>query len=278
MTPRMGQPFTLSMVLHVVVLVIAVGGLPYLKPDIPVIEDAISVEFVPVADKNQTDKPPARSEKADKSKEGEKVPKPMPPQVTSEAPPKPTPPKPPEKLEDVTMPDDVANPDAAAVKAPVIPPKPIKRPVLTQTEDQEAFKSLLRNLMPAQTEESEQTVNTAIEGEQPSPMATLSQQMTISEMEAVKEQLSECWKIQAGARYAEDLAVDVKLFMNPDRTVRESQIMDGMRYNNDSFFRAAADSAMRAIRNPYCSPLRLPPDKYDQWKTIEIRFDPRDML
>ena len=41
---------------------------------------------------------------------------------------------------------------------------------------------------------------------------------------------------------------------------------------------AAADSAVRAVRNPKCSPLELPADKYDQWKRIDFTFDPRDML
>ena len=82
----------------------------------------------------------------------------------------------------------------------------------------------------------------------------------------------------AGAKYAEELVVAVKVYMNPDRTVRSASVADQLRYSRDSHFRAAADSALRALRNPRCSPLELPEDKYEQWREITIRFDPRQML
>jgi hypothetical protein len=40
-------------------------------------------------------------------------------------------------------------------------------------------------------------------------------------------------------------------------------------------FDAAAQSALRAVRA--CTPLRLPPARYDVWKEVEIVFDPREM-
>jgi hypothetical protein len=102
--------------------------------------------------------------------------------------------------------------------------------------------------------------------------------MTMSEMEAVRMQLGECWKLLAGARYAEDLVVEIKLTINPDRTVRDARIVDQIRYSQDSFFRAAADSAYRAVFQTACNPLLLPPDKYNEWNTMTVRFDPREML
>ena len=72
--------------------------------------------------------------------------------------------------------------------------------------------------------------------------------------------------------------VEVTIDVNPDRTVANATVVDKSRYGSDPFFRAAADSAVRAVRNPRCSPLELPADKYDQWKHIDFTFDPRDML
>ena len=46
--------------------------------------------------------------------------------------------------------------------------------------------------------------------------------------------------------------------------------------HNDPTFRAAADSAMRAVSNPRCQPWPLSPDKYNSWRTITFNFDPRD--
>jgi hypothetical protein len=63
--------------------------------------------------------------------------------------------------------------------------------------------------------------------------------------------------------------------MNPDATVRSATQLNSER-NSDPFFQAAAESAMRALRNPRCSPLKLPLNRYDQWQTFTITFDPKD--
>lgn len=97
-------------------------------------------------------------------------------------------------------------------------------------------------------------------------------------MQGLQAQLSQCWKLQSGARYAEDLIVEIKLSVNPDRTIRDAKIVNQLRYMSDGYFRAAADSALRAVRNPSCNPLDLPPNKYDLWKEITVVFDPREML
>jgi hypothetical protein len=39
-----------------------------------------------------------------------------------------------------------------------------------------------------------------------------------------------------------------------------------------------AESALRALRNPRCSPLALPPEKYQQWQEMIFNFNPKDML
>jgi hypothetical protein len=59
--------------------------------------------------------------------------------------------------------------------------------------------------------------------------------------------------------------------------VTNVRIVDQSRYASDAFFRAAADSAKRALLNPRCSPLKLPADKYDQWKSITLSFNPKDV-
>jgi hypothetical protein len=47
---------------------------------------------------------------------------------------------------------------------------------------------------------------------------------------------------------------------------------------SDDFYRAAAESALRATKNPKCQPLPLPLDQYDQWRNMVLNFDPKDML
>ena len=102
--------------------------------------------------------------------------------------------------------------------------------------------------------------------------------LSVSELDAIRDQIADCWNIPAGAKGAEDLIVDIFVRMNPDGTVRAAEVTDKSRMRVDPFFRTAAESAIRALRNPRCSPLRLPLDKYDLWKTFTIGFNPRDML
>jgi len=105
----------------------------------------------------------------------------------------------------------------------------------------------------------------------------ISDVLSITELDLIRRQLAACWNVPAGARDAKDLYVDIKVEMNPDATVNSASVI-GSSGSGNSFARAAADSALRAVRNPKCSPLKLPLDRYDQWKTITIRFDPQHIL
>lgn len=276
--PQMKGPLVASAVLHVVLVVIAIVGLPYLKPELPVIDTSITVELMDAADMPE-DKPEKPVEPRPKPPEqkAEEPPRPVMPKVTATTPPKPVAPKPPEKTEEIAPPEK----DPTPIKKPEppkeqvkTPPKPVQRPVLTKAEEppqEEEFKSVLRNLIA----EPQEPVKTDTPGDAKTAPAT-GQPMSMSEMGALKAQLSQCWSVMAGARYAEDLVVDLRIFVNPDRTVRDVKIENQLRYNADSYYRAAADSALRAVFR--CSPLDLPPNKYDQWKIIIVSFDPRTML
>ena len=103
------------------------------------------------------------------------------------------------------------------------------------------------------------------------------QPLTLSEVDALKTQIERCWIVQAGARYAEDLVVTIRVFLNPDGSLRrEPQIVDDKRLAGDPFFRAAAASAIRAVLK--CEPFKMPFTKYHRWREIELTFDPREML
>jgi hypothetical protein len=98
-------------------------------------------------------------------------------------------------------------------------------------------------------------------------------------MALVRERLKACWIVPAGAYNAENLAIDVQAEFNQDATLKAETLIDtNDRYNRDPYFKAAADSALRALRNPACDPLPLPPGKYDQWSSMTFRFDPKEML
>lgn len=276
----MKTPLATSLVFHAVILAICMMGLPYIKPDIDVLPESVPIEIASVDDLSTTDRAPARAdvEKPKAEEKPEEKPKPKPPTNTAEAPQKPVlekpkpveKPKPPEP-----MADDIADPDK---KAEEKPKPPEKKPVIQQ-EQNEAFSSLLKNLEETKPAAGAQKIEAPTLGETPSPMASLSDRLAANEIQArLQKQLGYCWNVLAGAKYAENLVVDIRIFVNQDRTVHDAQVLDQMRYSTDTYFRAAADSALRALRHPYCTPLDLPPEKYNLWKTMVFRFDPSSML
>jgi hypothetical protein len=98
--------------------------------------------------------------------------------------------------------------------------------------------------------------------------------VTASEIEGVRNKIRPCWNAFGGAKEAPIVTLIVD--MNQDGTPVKAEIKETGRYNNDPVFRAAADSAYRAIMNPRCQPWPLSPEKYTSWRTITFNFDPRD--
>jgi len=104
--------------------------------------------------------------------------------------------------------------------------------------------------------------------------------MTISEVDAVRYKIEKCWIVPAGARDAENLAVRIRIFLNPDGTIRGApEIVESARMNQagQQFFKIAAESARRAVLK--CQPYdMLPQKKYERWREIELTFNPKEML
>lgn len=88
---------------------------------------------------------------------------------------------------------------------------------------------------------------------------------------AVREQVSQCWSPPIGGVAGESMIVRVKFTLNSDGSLSGQPSVDSMGAS-----RAAADAALRAVRR--CSPLKLPAEAYDYWRSVDIRFDPKDMM
>ncbi|MEK7801115.1 MAG: energy transducer TonB, partial [Pseudomonadota bacterium] len=226
--------------------------------------------------------------KPDKVEPPTKIEKPKPEvKKTESAPPAPQedvlkePPKPDEKVEKI--PDKVfpKKEDKKDEKKPD-PKKPdVKKPDPKKDKnDEKSFESLLSDLAPAEKKQQEDAeIAKKVTNAEPSPnVSRFSTVLSISELDALRQQLGQCWSIMAGAESADDLRVEVQVSVNADRTVNSAKVVDLSRYGSDTFFRAAADSALRALRNPLCTPLNLPSDKYDQWHDMTIVFDPKEMF
>jgi outer membrane biosynthesis protein TonB len=106
----------------------------------------------------------------------------------------------------------------------------------------------------------------------------IADKLSLSELDALRQQLQRCWNIPAGARNAANLSIDARVTVGPDAIVQNVELIDQNRMRQDPFYRAAAESAKRALYHPECTPLKLPKDKFTQWKVFLITFDPQEIL
>lgn len=100
-------------------------------------------------------------------------------------------------------------------------------------------------------------------------------QISLSELDALRQRLNRLWSIPAGAKDPQELIVLVRIKLKPDGTLAAPPMV--LSSGKSPLFVAARDSAVRALfrGQPYDM---LKPEHYEQWKDIEITFDPRDMV
>ncbi|MDB2391002.1 cell envelope integrity protein TolA [Alphaproteobacteria bacterium] len=107
------------------------------------------------------------------------------------------------------------------------------------------------------------------------PKAPVIAPMGPSDFDRLRAHLSKCWDLPVGSAGADTLIVDIIVTSDRDGTVLSAEIKDKTRYKIDRAFKAAAAEAQRATLE--CSPLPLPPEKYEQWKSFIFAFDPRSL-
>jgi hypothetical protein len=247
---------------------------PAPKPPEPRAEPTPPVAAPPAA------APPPPPPKPEPRPEAKAQPAPPPKPVEAQTPPQPPPPQAAPRPE----PRPAAPPKTDPKKSDPAAFDRLVRNLEHQRPAPPAFDSLLQNLTTHPAAPAEETppqrpprmAATAPPSAQ--PQAPLAAQLSASEKDLIIRQIERCWNIPAGARSADNLIIEIKAVVNPDGTVQQATIVDGGRYASDPFFRAAADSAKRAVLNPRCSPLPVPPDKYEAWRNLDLFFNPKDLL
>lgn len=98
--------------------------------------------------------------------------------------------------------------------------------------------------------------------------------LSASELDALRDQLQNCWSPPPGASGDDTLRVQVAF-----RLKRNGEL-DGLpRILNSSasqYFDATANSVSRAVRA--CAPFSLPPEKFDVWQDIRVTFYPQNRV
>ncbi len=103
--------------------------------------------------------------------------------------------------------------------------------------------------------------------------------MTMDLVDALRNQITQCWSPPVGAPHSDQLIISFELFLNQDGSVAQPpQLADSSAgaASGDPFMRAAAEAARRAIYT--CAPYKLPADRFGQWRDITLTFDPRQMV
>jgi outer membrane biosynthesis protein TonB len=100
-------------------------------------------------------------------------------------------------------------------------------------------------------------------------------QMSQNELQALIARLAQLWMPPAGAQNPDELVVKVRIQLKKDGTLSGPPMV--LTSGTSPLFTASRDSAIRAVfrGQPYDM---LKPEHYEQWKDIEINFDPRDMI
>ncbi len=268
----------LSAGFHLLILLLSVFGLPIFNRELALPPEALPVELAPISElTNIPQKPQKREEPKEEPKEVPKPPPPPEPQPAPEPEAEPVPPPPDEKPKAEVKPEPPKPPERV-VK--VDGPKPKKKPKKKPEEkfDVSRIAALLdkKENTPKPDEE-----NLELTEQPPTPVKpSLSDQMTLSEIDSIRVQIEQCWIVPSGARYAENLVVRIRIFLQADGSLaRPPEIVDSSRMSmpGEENYRTAAESALRAIHK--CEPFQnLPPDKYENWREIELNFDPRNML
>lgn len=265
-----------------------VGVPDWLRSEIEVIEQPVVIELVAVAEETRAARPKSEPVKANKPPPNPRQ-KPKPPSRAETPPPAPS--EPDEEVA-VIVPDikPAPEPKKKPIAKPKRKPKPPERAV--KQPDKMAKKSLKKKYRfdpsriaalidktprkkTAQEPVEEPQMRQKIVSQTAQPFD--GQPLTLSEVDALRAQVERCWIVQAGARYAEDLVVTIRIYLNPDGSLRrEPQVVDEDRLVADPFFRAAAESAVWAVLK--CEPFKMPVAKYHRWREIELTFDPRKLL
>jgi hypothetical protein len=189
-------------------------------------------------------------------------------------------PKPPEKSQTKPPPDYKPDQIAQLLKkdANKQPPKPDPKPAPDKPQkDAPKFNAdqvaqLLDHREPQRQVAAAEAVNQNVNlGSATGTAAQLSQ----SEIDALRARISSCWSPPPGVDAKSKLYIVLDVLFKPDATMsREPTVVEG---SASALGAAVAESARRALL--LCQPFSmLKPEHYDQWKNLQLKFDPQELL
>ncbi len=256
-----------SLLLHGAFIYVAATGLPYFKRDLPTIERPVPVELKTIEDITRIKEPEPQPE-------------------TQKAIAKPVRARPQPPSESVVPNPDLKpkpKPDRSEIerKKLVASVTPNTKPRAPTSFDAGQISALidksLKDKPKTQTPDREKELEKAVNSSQLSGLQANRNTATIQDF--IKDRMRECWTPPAGAVNVSEMLVVIRFSLNPDgylvgppKIQNRTQIFA----SNNPYYRAAAEGALRAVR--LCEPYELPKEIYEEWKELELNFDPSEMV
>ncbi len=177
----------------------------------------------------------------------------------------------PDPIAEALKKDEAKKPEPKKVDAK--PPVPPKKPPPPQPKfDPSQVEALLNKRDPTRLAAAGDALNNTASLGLPSGTAA---QISQSELDALRARLAQLWNPPAGATNPEELVVVIQVRFKPDGTLAGPPMV--LTSGKSPLFLAARDSAVRALFRGQPFDM-LKREHYEQWKEIEINFDPRYMI
>ena len=259
-----------SLSFHVTMILLTILSLPFMIREPVDLPPIVSMQLIQISDKTSIPFAPKARKVIDKVKEKEKR------FVSEQAPPSA---KAKEKADRIPLPKKQDKKKELVKKKQN--PKEVK-PEIRQASKFEKKDIIDTNqiaaLIDKAKEESAKVEKIDDKLTQSSKKNSFASGLTLSQEDALRAQIFGCWTVPLGLPYDDDLLVRIKLELKQDGTINKSEILDHERMNRpgEKFYKVLAESALRAVR--ICQPLRVPQTGYEKWKTIQLNFDPTEML
>jgi colicin import membrane protein len=171
-------------------------------------------------------------------------------------------------------PDQIA--DLLRKDAAKNPPKPDSQQPAAQDSpkfDADQVAALLDKRTPQRQAAAAETLNSVanLGAANGAPAAQMSQ----SEIDALRARISNCWSPPPGIDANSKLYVVLRVLFKPDGSMVQEPVL--VEATASQLGPALAESAKRALL--LCQPFTmLKPEHYDQWKDLELKFDPHELL
>lgn len=164
---------------------------------------------------------------------------------------------------------------APPVQAPTVAETPVdSQPAATQTAAEEAPAAPAADQEAADIAAALAAAGAATSAPSSAPAGP---PLTGGETGAFLDAVGACWTVDSGGQAAE-VVVTLAFSLDRDGKVVGNNVeLVGYEGGNETVANTAYQSARRAILRCQSSGYDLPDDKYEQWKDVEITFDPRSM-